>query len=83
MRPVLVPFSLALVLTAAAAGEPTPSLTLVVLNKADNAMAIINPADGKVVATVPVGRNPHEAAVSDATVVGWPSPPTCRRTLFP
>jgi YVTN family beta-propeller protein len=35
------------------------------LNKADNAMAIINPVNGKVVATIPVGRNPHEAAVSD------------------
>jgi len=65
MRPVLVPFSLALLFTAAAAGEPTPSPALVVLNKADNAMAIINPANGKLVATVPVGRNPHEAAISD------------------
>jgi hypothetical protein len=33
------------------------------LNKADNAMAIINPANGKVVATIPMGRSPHEAAV--------------------
>ncbi|HEY1239855.1 MAG TPA: YncE family protein [Bryobacteraceae bacterium] len=49
----------------AAVAEPTPSPALVVLNKADNAMAIVNPVNGKVVATIPVGRNPHEAAVSD------------------
>src|SRR5262249_40668244 len=48
-----------------AAAEQTPSPALVVLNKADSAMAIVNPASGKVVATIPVGRNPHEAAVSD------------------
>jgi YVTN family beta-propeller protein len=47
------------------AAESTPSPALVVLNKTDNAMAIVNPANGKVVATIPVGRNPHEAAVSD------------------
>src|SRR6516162_3754387 len=63
MRPVLVPFSVALLSAAAAGGEPTPSPALIVLNKADNAMAIINPANGKVVATIPMGRSPHEAAV--------------------
>lgn len=55
----------AALLVAGAAAEPTPSPALVVLNKADNAMAIVNPANGKVVATIPVGRNPHEVAVSD------------------
>ena len=64
MRAVLVPLSVAL-LSAAAGREPTPSPALIVLNKADNAMAIINPANGKVAATIPVGRNPHEAAVPD------------------
>ena len=43
----------------------TPSPALLVLNKGDNALAIVNPANGKVVGTVPVGRNPHELAVSD------------------
>src|SRR5215831_9840175 len=47
------------------AAESTPSPALVVLNKSDNAMAIVNPPDGKVVAIIGVGRNPHEAAVSD------------------
>src|SRR5215467_4973573 len=48
-----------------AAAEGTPSPALVVLIKTDNAMAIVNPTSGKVIATIPVGRNPHEAAVSD------------------
>jgi len=65
MRSVLVAFYVALLLAAAAGGQPTPSPALIGLNKADNAMAIINPTNGKVVATIPVGRNPHEAAVSD------------------
>jgi YVTN family beta-propeller protein len=55
----------ALALAALAASEPTPSPALIVLNKGDNAMAIVNPANGKVVAAIPVGQNPHEAAVSD------------------
>ena len=57
--------SFAALLAAAAVAEPTPSPALIVLNKADNAMAIVDPASGKVVATIPVGRNPHEASVSD------------------
>jgi YVTN family beta-propeller protein len=43
----------------------TPSPALLVLNKGDNALAIVNPANGRVVGKVPVGRNPHELAVSD------------------
>ncbi|MBV8843800.1 MAG: YncE family protein [Bryobacterales bacterium] len=54
-----------LLLCAAVVCAETPSPALVVLNKGDNAMAIVNPANGKVAGTVPVGRNPHEAAVSD------------------
>jgi YVTN family beta-propeller protein len=52
-------------LTAACGLGQTPSPALLVLNKGDNALAIVNPANGKVVSTVPVGRNPHELAVSD------------------
>jgi len=57
--------SLTLLLGAAVAADPTPSPALLVLNKGDNAMAIVNPANGKVVASIPVGRNPHEVTVSD------------------
>ena len=56
---------LMLCLAPLGAAESTPSPALIVLNKSDNAMAIVNPASGKVVATIAVGRNPHEAAVSD------------------
>lgn len=45
---------------SASAGEAT----LLVLNKADNTLAIIDPATLKVVARVPVGEGPHEVAVS-------------------
>ena len=62
MRTILL---LVLCLRPLCAAESTPSPALVVLNKGDNAMAIVNPASGKVVATIAAGRNPHEAAVSD------------------
>jgi len=52
-------------LTTAVSLAQAPSPALLVLNKSDNALAIVNPANGKVVGTVPVGRNPHELAVSD------------------
>jgi YVTN family beta-propeller protein len=52
-------------LTATIVLAQTPSPALLVLNKGDNALAIVNPANGKVIGTVPVGRNPHEVAVSD------------------
>lgn len=37
---------------------------LLVLNKSDNTMAIVDPASLKVLATVPTGMGPHEVAVS-------------------
>lgn len=48
----------------AAAAAETPSPALLVLNKADKQLAIIDPASGKVVARVGVGDGPHEVAVS-------------------
>src|SRR5277367_2910677 len=48
---------------------PTPSLALLVLNKAENSLAIIDPATQKVVARIPTGEGPHEiAASSDGTL---------------
>jgi YVTN family beta-propeller protein len=45
---------------------PTPSPALLVLNKAENSLAIIDPATQKVVARIPTGEGPHEiAATSD------------------
>ena len=57
---------LALVLmeVAMALAAATPNPALLVLNKADNALAIVDPASGKVVGLVPVGESPHEVSVS-------------------
>jgi YVTN family beta-propeller protein len=60
----MIQVSILILASVLAAAEPTPSPALIVLNKGDNAMAIINPANGRVVASIPVGQNPHEAAVS-------------------
>ena len=46
------------------AQAPTPSPALLVLNKAENSLAIIDPATQKVVARIPTGEGPHEIAAS-------------------
>lgn len=43
----------------------TPSPALLVLNKGDSSLAIINPATKTVVARIPTGEAPHELTVSD------------------
>jgi YVTN family beta-propeller protein len=45
-------------------GAETPSPALLVLNKADRQLAIVDPASGKVIARVGVGEGPHEVTVS-------------------
>jgi YVTN family beta-propeller protein len=47
-----------------AAGAETPSPALLVLNKVDKQLAIVDPASGKVIARVGVGEGPHEVTVS-------------------
>src|SRR4051812_28194439 len=42
----------------------TPSLTLIVGNKEENSLAIVDPGSGKVLGRVPTGEGPHEVAVS-------------------
>src|SRR6266404_189209 len=42
----------------------TPSPALLVLNKEDRTLAIVDSSAGKVVGTVPVGEGPHEITVS-------------------
>lgn len=54
----------AVAFVGAAAAAETPSPALLVLNKADQALAIVDPASGKVVARVKVGVGPHEVTVS-------------------
>jgi YVTN family beta-propeller protein len=42
----------------------TPSPALLVLEKSDNSLAIVDPASSKIVARVPVGQDPHEIVAS-------------------
>jgi YVTN family beta-propeller protein len=59
----LLAASLAALVTLAGA-ETTPKATLLALSKQDHTLAIIDPADLRVVATVPVGDDPHEVIAS-------------------
>jgi YVTN family beta-propeller protein len=52
------------VLTSNWASAQTPSPALLVLEKSDRSMAIVDPASFKIVAQVPVGEDPHEIVVS-------------------
>src|SRR5277367_6160322 len=44
--------------------SPTPSPALLVLNKAENSLAIVDPTTQKVVVRIPTGEGPHEIAAS-------------------
>jgi YVTN family beta-propeller protein len=48
----------------ASALAQTPSPALLVLEKSDNAMAMVDPASMKIVARVPAGTDPHEIVAS-------------------
>src|SRR5688500_2194080 len=48
-----------------AAGLSAQAPSLLVLNKNDATLAIVDPASGRTVATVPTGSGPHEVAVAD------------------
>jgi YVTN family beta-propeller protein len=53
-----------LMLAASFAAAQTPSPVLLVLEKADNSLAIVDPASLQVVARVPAGQDPHEIVAS-------------------
>jgi YVTN family beta-propeller protein len=55
---------LGVVACTGASAQETPSPALLVLHKGENAMAVVDPATGKVVGHVPTGQDPHELAVS-------------------
>jgi YVTN family beta-propeller protein len=57
------PWWLAAVFVAAIHAAQLPSPALLVLNK-EGTLAIVNPANKQIVATVPVGDTPHEAVAS-------------------
>ena len=44
---------------------PTPADSILVLEKEQNTLVIVDPATHSIVARVPVGNDPHEVAVSD------------------
>ena len=50
---------------AALQAADTPANALLVLEKAQNTLVIVDPASLTIVARVPVGNDPHEVAVSD------------------
>jgi YVTN family beta-propeller protein len=65
-----MPFTLlcGLLLAPAAAAQSrsqTPSPALLVLDKAENSLAIVDPATQKVVARIATGEGPHEVTASD------------------
>jgi DNA-binding beta-propeller fold protein YncE len=44
--------------------QETPSPALLVLHKGENAMAIVDPENGRIAGHIPTGQDPHELAVS-------------------
>src|SRR5438067_7376464 len=46
------------------AAAETPSSALLVLNKEENSLAIVDPREGKVVGRVATGETPHEVTAS-------------------
>lgn len=62
LRIIRTCLSLALLVSPLAAESPSPAL--LVLNKDDANLAIVDPATRKVVARIPTGEGPHEMAVS-------------------
>jgi YVTN family beta-propeller protein len=63
--PVLLALTFLFFATYALAQSQTPSPALLVLNKADATLSIIDPATLKTVAQIPTGEGPHELTVSD------------------
>jgi YVTN family beta-propeller protein len=57
--------SLACLAAGAIHGAGTPANALLVLEKEQNTLVIVDPASLTIVARVPAGDNPHEVAVSD------------------
>ena len=50
--------------TAVATADETPAAALLVLNKGDNSLAIVDPTSLKVVGCAPAGADPHEVIAS-------------------
>lgn len=65
-KTIPVIFALAfLFATQTPAQSPTPSPALLVLDKEENMLSIVDPSTTKTVARIPTGEGPHEITVSD------------------
>src|SRR5438477_8734759 len=64
MKRMLWAVLLILLAIAEVQAAETPSPALLVLNKEENTLAIVDPATRRVVGRVPTGEAPHEVAVS-------------------
>lgn len=64
LRATALPLALLLAVLAGPASAQTPSPALLVLEKSDNMMAIVDPATFKIVGRVPSGPDPHEIEAS-------------------
>lgn len=62
MRPIAI--ACALLLISIAARAQAPSALLLVLNKTDSTLSLIDPRSGGTMGKVPTGANPHEVATS-------------------
>jgi YVTN family beta-propeller protein len=60
----IAPFLLLLLVTAKSTVAQTPSPALLILEKSDDTVAIVDPTSLKIVARVPVGEDPHEIVTS-------------------
>jgi YVTN family beta-propeller protein len=60
----LLPLAVLFLALAASLAAQSPSPALLVLEKSDNALAIVDPARFKIVGRVPAGPDPHEIVVS-------------------
>ena len=65
LLPVAVGLSLSTTAPVANAQTQTPSPALLVLDKEDNRLSIIDPDTAKTVARLPTGEGPHEIVASD------------------
>ena len=63
------------VANVAAAQTPSAARLLVLLRNA-SALAIVDPASGKVLGRVPVGRDPHEVAVTPDGLMAFVARPS-------
>jgi YVTN family beta-propeller protein len=61
---LVIAAAVAVLFSAIGASAQTPNPALLVLNKDDSTLAIVDPASGKIVAKVPTGDQPHEVAAS-------------------